>query len=70
MSSGNVLYLTFDVDSFECLAFGGFEHLASFTGHESKLIIFLQQEFLAVIIADELGSVAIGFESKLLGDKS
>lgn len=65
-----VLYLTFDVHGLEGLTFSGFEHGAGLASKESEFVVLLLEEFLAVVVTDKLGGVAVGFESKLLGDES
>jgi hypothetical protein len=66
----NGLDLTFDVDGAERLTLGGLEGLARLSSEKPKFGILLLEELLAVIVTNELGSVAIGFESQFFGDES
>jgi hypothetical protein len=65
-----VLDLAFDIDFSEGLALRSFEDLACFPTNEAKAIFLFFEKVLSIVVADELGGVAIGFESEFFGDES
>jgi hypothetical protein len=65
-----VLDLALDIDFSEGLLLRSFEDLACFPTNETKAIFLFFEKVLSFVVEDELGGVAIGFESELFGDES
>lgn len=65
-----VLDLALDIDFSEGLALRNFEDLACFPTNETETVFLFFEKVLSIVVADELGGVAIGFESELFGDES
>ena len=65
-----VLDLPFYVDFLECRSSVILKEIFGLTGKEAKAIILFLEEMLALVIANELGGVGVGFESKLLSNES
>jgi hypothetical protein len=65
-----VLDLALDIDFAEGLGLRSFEDWACFPTNETKFVFLLFEKVLSIVVADELGSVAIGFESEFFGNES
>jgi len=65
-----VLDLALDIDFFESLVLRNSEDLACFPTHKTKAVFLFFEKVLSIVVADELGGVAIGFESEFFGDES
>jgi hypothetical protein len=65
-----VLDLALDIDFSEGLGLRSFEDLACFPTNETKTVFLLFEKMLSVMVADELCSIAIGFEAELFGNES
>jgi hypothetical protein len=65
-----MLDLAFDVDFLKSGTLGCFEDQTCLASQDAKAVFLLLEEMLAVVITDELGCVAVGFETEFLGNES
>lgn len=64
-----ISYLAFDVDSLERLLSSSFEKRACFTGQEGDILRPVFQQFLAIVVNDELGSISVRLKPEFLCDE-
>jgi hypothetical protein len=66
-----ISYLALDVDATKRLLPRLFKELTSLSGqHDDANVRTFLEQVLAVVVNDELGSIGIGLETKLLGDET
>ena len=65
-----MLDLALDIDFSEGLLLRSFEDLACFPTNETKAVFLFFEKVLSIVVADELGGVAVGFESEFFCNES